>query len=345
MIQQTVCLSLIAMLAGPLATISYGQGGGLLNKATAGTQARAQQRAQAAAQQRVEARVQQRTQAQMQQRVQAQLQTRATNRISRGVRGVAQAAGGAGRQMQKRGNAAQLQGGAAASARTQAKLGGTRFSAETKVRVNGSGRLVVPGPALLGNGQVNVKYFDNVFGRFNPLRNASGEEATAAATAGMPTLRKQAAGRPSDTPRDAPAPESNEGPRQPPAGRGFAVIEGRFDLPKAVRLRRSEISAIRDHALETGNAQLLASADQLEGILERFLAAQAAAATQSRGAIAGAASAQGSANASAMGQARGKFGPAGTRVAELPPAATPETAPAADSNTPQPAPTEPTASE
>jgi hypothetical protein len=116
MIQQTVCFGLIALFAGPLATITYGQGGGLLNKAAANAQARAEQRAQADAQQRVQTRIQQRTQAQVQQRVQAQLQQRLQSQQGNRLRGAVQSAKGTARRMQKRGPQARLQVGAKASA-------------------------------------------------------------------------------------------------------------------------------------------------------------------------------------------------------------------------------------
>lgn len=339
MMQRTVCFALAAIVTGHFAVTGYGQGG-VLDRAAAGSQSaartQAQQRAQAQAQQRAQTQVQQRAQAQVQQRANVQVQQRAQTRLQQRVqgqlgnrvRGAAKNAAGTTRQMrQQQGKPNRLNVNAGANVGAEANAAGNGFATESNVRVNGSGRLVVPGPALRGNGEVNVEYFDNVFGRFNPFRQPeSGANDETASPSQRPADRTEStAAAGGSNQGEASANESGSESQQRLSGIGAkqkGALHAQVDLSKAVRLRRSEISAMRDHALATSNAQLMASADQMEQVLDRFMEAQAVAEAQARTTARGAANEprtpQGGFNASATGQARGRIGGGGTRVAERP---------------------------
>lgn len=339
MTQRMICLALAAMVTGHFAVTGYGQGGALLDRAASNTQsaaqtqaqqraqARAQARAQEQVQQRVQAQVQQRANAQVQQRMQTRLQQRVQGQLGARVRGATRTGADTANRMRQRGNANRLNLSAGANANAEANAGGNTIAADSKIRINGSGRLVVPGPALRGNGEVNVAYFDNVFGRFNPFRQPEPATTGESESPAQPSARSP---RPTTTADDssqetAAAGEGNLESRQRFARNGetgIGIAHAAIDFSKAIRLRRSEISAIRDHALANGNVQLIASADQMEQILDRFIEAQTAAEAQARATASGVANSQealrSGLNASANGQVRGTAGANGPRVALRP---------------------------
>ncbi|WP_164100556.1 hypothetical protein [Candidatus Laterigemmans baculatus] len=252
-------------LAGLLPNVAAAQvGSGVLGRNAAATQAsrtqaQVQQRTQAQIQQRVQAQAQQRVQAQAQQRVQTQIQERARGRVS----GTARRAAGI------------VQGGAAnarldANLRVDTRVQGSSAAAADSPRIaragmQGRGNAQVDAAASVQLSATEMQYYDDVFGRFNPFRAPAAQPAPEAPA-------------PSDSPQP-PADRSQE------RGAGLALsstTDLNARIGHALRMRQSEVSQLRDRALETGDASLLARADQMEAKLRGFANAQARATAEAQ---------------------------------------------------------------
>lgn len=246
-------LLLAFAVAGLIPSVASAQlGTGAAGRA-AGTASGAAQasRAQAQAQQRVQAQVQQRAQAQIQQRAQAQLQQRAQTRVTGAANAARGAAAAAGRRV---GTDAALR--ADASLRADGRAGAGRSSANV-----GANARVGAGVDMRLS-EADMHYYDDVFGRFNPFR--------------QPPQRSEGNAFASGNGRN----RSANGAEARPAGQASSVaVDSAADLNArighAIRMRQTEISQIRDRALESGDARLMLQAEELEGKLKGFANAQA----------------------------------------------------------------------
>lgn len=276
-------------------------------------QAQVQQRVQTQVQQslqtRVQAQVQQRVQAQvaggLQSRLQDQVQASARQAARLAVRTQLQA----NRQSDRAVTAAErpkldININAKTNASSRNRSEGRReakrgeFANRTNGGLNASIRSIQFTTA-------DVQAYDSVFGQYNPLRTAGVVNANAMAAANAQShMNVQATGQtddlfafgPSEPPRRADSETLSEGRRRGPQNsnrpsdrrdnvdapnRGLAIageVGGNVDFASmivaAARQRRAEISQIRDKAIASANANLMAQADQMESQLDAFASAQ-----------------------------------------------------------------------
>lgn len=250
-------ITITAILVAPASAQLPGGAGNAANR----TQAQTQQRVQAQVQQRVQAQVQQRTQAQVQQNIAAQAQARVQAEAARAAHIAQQAAilaqrkAAAARQNVPGGVNARV--GANARVGSQARVGNQSANANANARLGIAAGLVLP-PGVT---KADVQIYDNIFGRFNPLRARPQEPAP----------------RQEDTVAENNRPERR--PEAPAIGtRTDLDLAARIEV--AVRQRRAEISEMRDRAVATANTQLLLQAERTEQAMTAFVDAQAKARQQ-----------------------------------------------------------------
>ncbi len=147
---------------------------------------------------------------------------------------------------------------------------------------------------------IGVGLFDSILGRFNPFRNPEMTSTTAAPVSGSSTANEtlspsDSASTSSSTVQDqsAPADSTPDGAsdqRSPGllAGVGAVVsVKKNVDMGarvhEAVRLRRAEISEMRDQAMTSANTEMMANADRMETMLNAFENAQVQATANATG--------------------------------------------------------------
>ena len=243
---------------------SLGRGGGAGNPGAANVE-----RVQAQVRQRVQGQVQQRVQARVQARAQVQAQARARAQAARAA-DVAQRAAAA---AQNRARAAvgavprSAEVGISGNASVQSRGRGPGQSAGFRSAANANAQAGFSIPP--GVTQADVAIYDDIFGKFNPLRQRSRHGETGA----------------SDSPRSSTPLTSRAGvPTTPPAqqareqmldGAASADLDFATRVQIAAHQRRAEIAELRDQAIATGQAELMSRADAMEQRLDDFAAAQA----------------------------------------------------------------------
>lgn len=256
-----------------------GRGGAAAANAGDRVQGQINQRAQAQVQQRVQtqtqAQVQSRVQGQMQGRIQAEAK-RAAEVAQRGAEKSARRNSDATGKAVSKGAA--LQGNAAGGGR------GNNSAVTPSPRANAGLAIASDASRFNGFAESDVAIYDNIFGRFNPIRqngnageivlggpeinangaarrsSQAGERANPNAPAGANArgLGPQSLGPQSLGPQ-------NVGPQNVDLARGIQV---------AAQQRRAEIAEIRDQAIATGQTDLLSRADEMELRLDAFVEAQ-----------------------------------------------------------------------
>lgn len=239
----------------------------------------AQQQMQSQVQSQVQSTVRQQVQSQLnanvQTQVRAQAQTRVQAEAARAVN-IAERASVAARQ-----NAAAARGQATAAA---ARLGGLQVGvgarASTNARANVAGhstnaharlglRTDLSLPADVTPADVQV--YDNIFGRFNPLR-AEARQTSESAVVAISEL--DAGDRPdADFGAGAASAIRLAGAGRAANGDAGATLSSRIAV--AARQRRAEISEVRDRAMAEGSTELMLRAQRMEDYLNAFAAAQA----------------------------------------------------------------------
>lgn len=312
----------LAMISTPVSAQLLGGAGGSAAQAQAAAQqrvqaqaqARAQAQAQATAQQRVQEQAQQRAQAQIQaqtqQRVQAQAQQRAQTQMQAQVTAQVQSrvqveAARAANIAVRATVAAQQQASAAARSQSanarQRAAGGlnlrlganTRVNSSNQVRVgntransnaNAYSRLGIDTKLALPPGitKTDVQIYDNIFGRFNPLRAESTTKVTGTATAVTSVGHSRTA-----PPANEDSQESSDSSRARRSTSDLLVeTSGDVSLMSrigvAARQRRAEISQVRDQALASSDTSLMLRAQKMDDALKAFVQAQASASAKAR---------------------------------------------------------------
>jgi hypothetical protein len=117
--------------------------------------------------------------------------------------------------------------------------------------------------------EADVKIYDQIFGRFNPLRPqpAPPTEPQTTETPPQPSQPQDATATQGET---NPPPQASE-----PTLADWKGLELAARIKVAVRERRAEISQLRDRALATGDAQLLHHCEHMESAMNAFVAAHA----------------------------------------------------------------------
>ncbi|QDV70780.1 hypothetical protein Poly24_45110 [Rosistilla carotiformis] len=254
-----------AQLPGGLGSGASGAASAAADAARA--QAQVQQRVQAQIQQRVQTQVQANIQSNIQAQIQTRIQAEANRAAEIAMRASARAADRAQATVANAPNGVQLGVGVQANTGTDANVAGNR------TRFNSSGQLSLQAGASLPPGvtQADVAIYDSIFGQFNPLRQAPSDRPTAAPATAPESGRQRDAANEKGTGNVA---STND---QRPSHAG-GLLNANLDFATrvhiAARQRRAEISQIRDHAIETGSAELLMQADQLETRLNAFAQAQ-----------------------------------------------------------------------
>lgn len=281
--------------------------GGAAGSAAAQAQAQAQQRIQAQVQQRVQTQIQQRAQAQVGQQVQAQLQARLQAEAARAAQIAQQAAAASQRQAAavRSPGGINARVGAEANTQNQAQVVNQSANADAYARMGIDVNVALP-PGIT---EADLKIYDNIFGRFNPLR----AEPTPPAQPGQPAPQQSANSPPPNAP-----PQDTNRPGDRPGLNGEIGVAFASRITTAVRERRAEISQLRDRALATSDVQLMRHCEHLEQSMNAFAEAQAraqaeggaAATTADRRDAAGAPeqrgpTAQGSGNGAANGNGAG----------------------------------------
>ncbi len=251
-----------------------GRGGAAAANAGDRVQGQINQRAQAQVQQRVQsqtqAQVQSRVQGQMQGRIQAEAK-RAAEVAQRGAENSARRASDATGKAVSGGAA--LQGNAAGGGR------GNNAAATPNPRANAGLAIASDASRFNGFADSDVAIYDNIFGRFNPIRQngnagevvSGGSEINANGAARRSTQAGERAkpNAPAGANARGLGPQSlgpqNVGPQNVDLARGIQV---------AAQQRRAEIAEIRDQAIATGQTDLLSRADEMELRLDAFVEAQ-----------------------------------------------------------------------
>ncbi|APZ94074.1 hypothetical protein [Fuerstiella marisgermanici] len=297
-----------------------------------------QQQVQAQAQ--VQQQVQARAQAQVQSRIQAEAARAASiaqrvtltaqNQVAAAVSNQAAAA----RQRASSGLNVRL----AANARIGTNVGvGTsqaRMDTNTAARLGLDTRLSLPADLT----RTDVQVYDNIFGRFNPLRKPANETPNPTVSVPQPNADPSAS---DESPEGGVSSRSRSGLLA--SLESDASLSTRINV--AARQRRAQISEVRDRALATSDTQLMLKAQKMEDALNAFASAQTQLQAKANGKIRQAAQSQPkglstkpvsqvnfSANGSATTSAAANNGqpPSAPPAAAAPPAAQP-TAPQSDS--------------
>ena len=232
---------------------------------------------EAAASQRTQAQIQERVQTQIQQRVQVDA-TRAV-RIAEQAADIAQRSAAAARQRATSGVSVRL--GAEARVRARAQAADQSASVRARARLGIDANLTLP-PDLT---EQDVQAYENIFGRFNPLRRpAPSDEAVADATPEEDATPPSRPGRGSrqrendqetDDQRTDDDSENGRWRRAGSLANAFAELDLTSRINVAARQRRAEISHVRDRALASGDTQLMLRAQGMEDSLNAFVAEQA----------------------------------------------------------------------
>lgn len=230
---------------------------------------------------RVQAQINQRAQTQVQQRVQAQTQAQVQSRIRGQVEGrieaeakrAAEVAQRAAENSARRATAS-AEGRAIADSATLRRnvTNGVRRDADAgrpNPRANTGLAIAADASQSGGFTEADVAIYDNIFGRFNPIRQNLNNGEVGASNAivdanGVARRSSQAAQRANP---NAPAGANARGqrPQNVDIARGIQV---------AAQQRRAEIAQMRDQAIATGQTDLLLRADEMELRLNAFVDAQ-----------------------------------------------------------------------
>ncbi|HBJ35384.1 MAG TPA: hypothetical protein DDZ51_11665 [Planctomycetaceae bacterium] len=228
---------------------------------------------------RVQGQINQRAQAQVQQRVQAQTQAQIQTRVQGQVQGRIQAeAKRAAEVAQRAAESSARRASASTEAKTVAGGGGLQGNAAARGNVaagtpnsRANAGLAIAADASRNNGfaDADVAIYDNIFGRFNPIRqnDSAGEDisGSTADTANGAARRSSQAGERANPNASAGTNARGQGPQNVDIARGIQV---------AAQKRRAEIAQLRDQAIATGQTDLMLRADEMEMRLDAFVAAQ-----------------------------------------------------------------------
>lgn len=305
-------------------------------------QAQVQQRVQGQVQNQIQSQVQAQVQAQVQQRVQAQIAGNVTARVNNQIEATARQAARLAARAQATGKAASsaalsaaanthVDASANANVRGNAHIGQNQIatSSNTQARIG-----VSAAPIQITHSDVAV--YDSIFGQFNPLRTAAMIKANAQghthAAAGTATGIAAAGQAHADAAASNAAAESGnlltsgeaaiqsqgsasaqaQTQTHSHAGGEFGIagiLDANVDLSSmiavAARQRRAEISQMRDQAIASANAELMAHADAMETQLAAFASAQQQAIAQTQGTAEAAAQSAASTNAAVNANANG----------------------------------------
>jgi len=215
---------------------------------------------------RVQGQINQRAQTQVQQRVQAQTQTQVQSRVQGQMQGRIQAEAQRAAEVAQRAadNSARRAGGAPANALDGAR--GNVAAGMANPRANTGLAIAAEASRFNGFAEADVAIYDNIFGRFNPIRpNANEEEAGSRGTANGAARRSSQADQRANPNASAGANARGQGPQNLDIARGIQV---------AAQQRRAEIAQMRDQAIATGQTDLLLRADEMELRLNAFVEAQ-----------------------------------------------------------------------
>ncbi len=236
-------------------------------------QAQAQARAQAQAQ--AQTQVQARAKAQAQAQVQSRLQAEAARAASLAQRVTVAAQNQVSTTVRNQGAAAQQRASAglnvrlATNTRAAANIGvgntQANMDAKTYARLGLDSRLRLPADLT----QADVQVYDNIFGRFNPLRAAASQESSVSTVGGLSSGTPETF--PNDPPEDKSSPSGNPSARLAGASSDLSLTSR---IQVAARQRRAQISEVRDRALATADTQLLLKAQRMEDALNAFAQAQ-----------------------------------------------------------------------
>jgi len=230
---------------------------------------------------RVQAQINQRAQTQVQQRVQAQTQSQVQSRVQGQVQGRIQAeAKRAAEVAQRAAENSARRATASAEGKTIADSASLRRNAADGVRGNvGAGTpnpranagLAIAADASRFNGftEADVAIYDNIFGRFNPVRQSANN-----GEAGSPSTVVDANGVARRSPRVA----ERANPNAPAGANARGQRPENVDIARGIQVaaqqRRAEIARMRDEAIATGQTDLLMRADEMELRLNAFVDAQ-----------------------------------------------------------------------
>ncbi len=246
----------------PVGNLGRGSGGATANAADR-VQGQINQRAQAQVQQRVQAQaqtqVQSRVQSQMQGRIQAEAK-RAAEVAQRAAENSARRASAAG-EGKTNANGAALQGNAGARGNIAAGTPNAKANAGLAIAADAS--------RVAGVTEADLVIYDNIFGRFNPIRqNANDGEAVSATTAINATARARRSSQ-ADERANSNTPASDNA-----RGQGPQNLDIASGIRVAAQKRRAEIAQMRDQAIATGQTDLLLRADEMELRLDAFVEAK-----------------------------------------------------------------------
>ncbi len=301
-------------------------------------QAQVQQRVQGQVQNQIQSQVQAQVQAQVQQRVQAQIAGNVTARVNNQIEATARQAARLAARAQATGKAASSATLSAAAnthvdVSANANVGGNARVGQNQIATSSNTQAhigVSAAPIQITHSDVAV--YDSIFGQFNPLRtaamikaNAQGHTHAAAATAtGIAAAGQSRADATAST--TAATGEtlltsgeaaieghgSASAQTHSQAGGEFGIagiLDANVDLSSmiavAARQRRAEISQMRDQAIASANAELMAHADAMETQLAAFASAQQQAIAQTQGTAEAAAQSAASTNAAVNASANG----------------------------------------
>lgn len=182
---------------------------------------------------RVQGQINQRAQAQVQQRVRAQAQTQVQSRVQGQVQGRIQAEAARAAEVAQR------------AAENSARRASGIDAGTPNPRANAGLAIAANASRFAGFADADVAIYDNIFGRFNPIRQNVGERG-------------------------------NSNPQAGANGRGQAGPNRDFarGIQVAAQQRRTEIAQMRDQAITTGQTDLLSRADEMEVRLNAFVEAQ-----------------------------------------------------------------------
>lgn len=215
---------------------------------------------------RIQGQISQRAQAQVQQHVQAQTQTQVQSRVQGHLQGRIQAEAQRAADVAQRAseNSARRAGGAPTNALDGAR--GNVASGTANPRANAGLAIAAEASRFNGFAEADVTIYDNIFGRFNPIRpNANEQEAGSRETANGTARRSSQADQHANPTASAVASARGQGSQNRDIARGIQV---------AAQQRRAEIAQIRDQAIATGQTDLLVRADEMELRLNAFVEAQ-----------------------------------------------------------------------
>jgi len=214
---------------------------------------------------RVQGQINQRAQAQVQQRVQAQTQTQVQSRVQGQMQGRIQAeAQRAAEVAQRAAENSARRAGAPVNALDGAR--GNVAAGTANPRANAGLAIAAEASRFNGFAGADVAIYDNIFGRFNPIRpNANEQEAGSRETANGTARRSSQADQHANPTASAGANARGQGSQNRDIARGIQV---------AAQQRRAEIAQMRDQAIATGQTDLLVRADEMELRLNAFVEAQ-----------------------------------------------------------------------